>query len=111
MADELRDRFGPLPWETQALLYSIRLKAASAKAGVESISRESGRIVIRMKYDVGSARTALRRRLPTAAEVGNAQIRLDLSRLHAGWEEPLLDLVHQLAEFSEFVSSQMSQSA
>ena len=30
-------------------------------------------------------------------------------RLHGGWEEPLLDLVHQLAEFSEFVSSQMPQ--
>ena len=111
MADELRDRFGPLPWEAQALLYTVRLKTVSARASVEAISRESGRIVIRMKYDVGSARTALRRRLPAAAEVGNTQIRLDLSRLHSGWEEPLLDLVHRLAEFSEFVSSQMSQSA
>ncbi len=111
IADELRDRFGPLPWEAQALLYTVRLKAVSARAGVESISRESGRIVLRMKYDVGSARTALQRRLPAAAEVGNTQIRLDLSRLQAGWEEPLLDVVQRLAEFSEFVSSQMSQSA
>ena len=111
MADELRDRFGPLPWEAQALLYTVRLKAVSAKAGVESISRESGRIVLRMKYDVGSARSALQRRLPAAAEVGNSQIRLDLSRLQTGWEEPLLDLVHRLADFSEFISTQMSQSA
>ena len=41
MADELRDRFGPMPWEAQALLYSVRLKTVSSRAGVESISRRA----------------------------------------------------------------------
>ena len=107
MADELRDRFGPLPWQVQSLLYSVKLRSVARKAGVESVTRESGQIVLRLKHDVGGAREALRRRLTRAAEIGNTQIRLDLSRLDAGWEEPLMELVQRLAEFSEELTRRM----
>ena len=99
--DELRDRFGPLPWQAQALLYSAKLRQAGKKAAVESITREGDRIVLRMKHEVGGARNALRRRLPQAAEIGNTQIRLELGMLNGGWEEPLLELVNELGEFNQ----------
>ncbi len=111
MEDELRDRFGPIPWDVQALLYTVRLRIASRRAGVESITREPERIVLRMKYEVGGARRALQRRLPKAAEVGNTQVRLGLDKLDGGWEEPLLELVERLAEFSEEVLGQIPEPA
>ena len=101
MEDELRDRFGPLPWQAQALLYSARLKLVAKGAAVESITREPDRIVLRMKHDVGGARNALRRRLPKAADIGNTQIRFELGQLNGSWEEPLLELVTQLADFNQ----------
>ena len=107
MEDELRDRFGPLPWQAQALLYSAKLRLAGKKAAVESINREGDRIVLRMKHEVGGARNALRRRLPKAAEIGNTQIRLDLGMLNGSWEEPLLELVNELAEFSREMMQQI----
>ena len=107
MEDELRDRFGPLPWQAQALLYSAKLRLAGKKAAVESITRESDRIVLRMKHEVGGARNALRRRLTQAAEIGNTQIRLELGMLNGGWEEPLMELVNELAEFNQEMMRQI----
>ena len=105
--DELRDRFGPLPWQSQALLYSAKLRLAGKKAGVESITRESERIVLRMKHEVGGARNALQRRLSNAAEIGNTQIRLGLGMLNGSWEEPLMELVNELAEFNQEMMRQI----
>ena len=111
MEDELRDRFGPLPWQAQALLYSAKLRLAGKMAAVESISREGDRIVLRMKHEVGGARNALRRRLPIAADIGNTQIRLDLGMLNGAWEEPLLELVNELADFNQEMMRQMLSAA
>jgi len=105
--DELRDRFGPLPWQARNLLYVMRLKLIASSAGVESITRESGRIVLRLTDQVGGARRALQRRLDRAAEVGNEQIRLDLGQLEEGWEEPLMETVRSFAEFREQMANQL----
>ncbi len=109
--DELRDRFGPLPWQARNLLYVMRLKLTAASAGVESITRENGRIVIRLTDQVGGARRALQRRLDRAAEVGNEQIRLDLGQLEEGWEEPLIDTITQFTEFRERMATQLLSAA
>ena len=109
--DELRDRFGPLPWQARGLLYTIKLRIAANGAGVEAITREGDKIVLRMANDVGGARRALQRRLPSAAEVGNTQIRLDLSQLHGGWEEPLTETVERLAEFRGEMAKRATEAA
>ncbi len=111
MEDELRDRFGPLPWQARALLYTVRLRILSESAGIESIIRDNERIVLRMKHDVGSARRALSRRLPTSADVGNSQIRLNTSRLDTPWEEYLLNVCERLAEFRTEMTRQVLAAA
>ena len=111
MEDELRDRFGPLPWQARALLYTVRLRIQSDRAGVESITRDGERIVLRMKHDVGGARRALNRRLPRSAEVGNTQIRLDLSNLNSAWEDHLLEVCEKLADFRTEMSRQVLEAA
>ena len=111
MEDELRDRFGPLPWQARALLYTVRLRILSDRAGIESITRDGERIVLRMKHDVGGARRALSRRLPRSAEVGNTQIRLDLGKLDSAWEDYLLDICERLAEFRTEMTRQVLEAA
>ncbi len=48
MLQSLIDRFGPLPDEVRHLLYSVRLKILAARAHVESIARQDGRIAVRL---------------------------------------------------------------
>ena len=105
MEDELRDRFGPLPWQAQNLLYVARLRLGAKRAGVESISREDGRIVLRLNDDMGGARRALHRALGRRVQVGNTQIRLELDRLSDGWQGPLTEAVERLADFRERVTA------
>ncbi len=48
VADELADRFGPLPVPARHLLYLIGLKIRGARAGVDAITARDRRIVIRV---------------------------------------------------------------
>ena len=49
VAEELADRFGPLPAPARHLLYLLGLKIRGARAGVDAISARDGRIVIQLK--------------------------------------------------------------
>ena len=103
MEDELRDRFGPLSWQVQNLLYVLRLKMKAQQAGVQSIVREQDRIVLRFRHDIGGARRALQRVLPRGVEVGNNQIRLSLDDSPEDWEAKLVDVVDKLTDFTRRV--------
>lgn len=101
MEDELRDRFGPLPWQAENLLYVVKLKLLAKKAHIESIYRDRDRIVLRFSGDIGGARRAMERTLGRNYEVGNNQVRMPLDNLDAEWEQPLLEGVKKLAEFMD----------
>ena len=101
MEDELRDRFGPLPWQTRNLLYAARLRLHAKRAGVQSVTRERKRIVLRYGTQIGGARQALRRRLGRGAEIGNTQIRLPLDALGGEWEGALERTLERLADFTQ----------
>ena len=111
MEEELLDRFGPPPWQVQNLLYSLRLKLMARQAGVESITREDVRIVLRLRDDVGGARQALQKRLGSGIVVGNSQLRLELGKLADGWEGPLKTTVERLAEFKERMTAELGVGA
>ena len=105
--DELRDRFGPLPWEAQNLLYAARLKLQARRAGVQSITRDNDkdRVTLRFASAIGGARNALRRVLGRDADVGNTLVHLPMGTLESGgggdWELGLAAAVDRLAEFTE----------
>ena len=61
--DELRDRFGPLPWQVRNLLYVTRLRLYAKEAGIESVTRERNRVVLRYGGEIGGARRAMQRAL------------------------------------------------
>ena len=98
--DEMRDRFGPLPWQAVNLLYVTRLRMYAKEAGVESVMRERNRVVLRYGGDIGGARRAMQRVLGRHAEIGNTQVRLPMDALGADWEGALETALRALAEFT-----------
>ena len=110
MEDELVDRFGPLPWQVRNLLYVARLKISAAAAGVKSVRRTEGRIVIALHYEVASARRALGRALDGRVEIGHSQLRMELSKFTDGWETPLAETVEKLGNFRTEVVTRMVES-
>ena len=107
--DELRDRFGPLPWQVVNLLYVTRLRLYAKEAGIESVTRERNRVVLRYGGEIGGARRAMQRALGRHAEVGNTQVRLPMDALGAEWERGLEDALRGLAGFMRrMVAAQMA---
>ena len=98
--DEMRDRFGPLPWQAVNLLYVTRLRLYAKDAGIESVTRERNRIVLRYGGEIGGARRAMERVLGRQAEIGNTQVRLPMDMLGADWEGALETALRALAEFT-----------
>ena len=106
--DEMRDRFGPLPWQAVNLLYVTRLRLYAREAGIESVMRERNRVVLRYGGDIGGARRAMERALGRQAEIGNTQVRLPMDALGADWEGALETALRSLAEFTRrMVAAQM----
>ena len=107
--DEMRDRFGPLPWQAVNLLYVTRLRLYAKDAGIESVTRERNRVVLRYGGDIGGARRAMERVLGRQAEIGNTQVRLPMDALGADWEGALETALRALAEFTRrMVAAQMA---
>ena len=111
MEDELRDRFGEMPWQTKNLLYVLRLKLEAKRAEVWSIARDGGRVTLRLAGEVGGARNVLQRELGRGVEVGNTQIRLEFGSLAGGWEQPLIDAVRKLGDFMERMTAGVDTAA
>ena len=100
---ELTDRFGPVPLQAQDLLYVVRLRMRAARAEVESIVRRDELIVLQLRDEVGGARGALQKALGRGMQVGNTQIRMDVSKTKSGWQGPLASTLEKLVAFHERV--------
>ena len=102
--EELRDRFGPLPWEADNLLYLVGLKLLAWGAGVESINQSGATITLTLLEPVGGARLALERALGPLATVGNQKVRVSVRRADPRWTEGLLRVLERLVTFREQVA-------
>jgi transcription-repair coupling factor (superfamily II helicase) len=97
LAREMIDRFGPLPSSAKNLLFVVRLRALARAAGVQSIQREDGEMVVRMGEDARIDREALPADASDAVRVGRTQLRLDTTRLGGRWRSTLSALLEGLA--------------
>jgi transcription-repair coupling factor (superfamily II helicase) len=107
--EELRDRFGPVPQEAHNLLFTVRVRVLSERAGVEAVSRETrqgGTITVRLREDVGGAKLALAKAfsdIGLPVRVGNRLLHLPTGSLDRPWGQALLELLEGLASFRERV--------
>ncbi|HIC93121.1 MAG TPA: transcription-repair coupling factor, partial [Anaerolineae bacterium] len=96
MARELEDRFGKLPRPVANLIYQLRLKVLALKAGVQAISQEDRRIVIKVEGLRAPDLGKLRRRLGPKLRVGQGRIWLTLSAREEVWQGELMEVLESL---------------
>jgi transcription-repair coupling factor (superfamily II helicase) len=98
MADELKDRFGPMPSQVANLLYAIEVKILAVDVGIESIDTDDKSIVLRMVEGKKVDKALLEKTLGDGVKAGTNQVRLDMKRLGSRWRKALLQTLQAMAE-------------
>jgi transcription-repair coupling factor (superfamily II helicase) len=99
IAEELADRFGPIPDEVDNLLYQLRLKALAGAAGVEAIAIEDGKLAIRSSRLERANRAGLQRRLGRRVRVSRRAIWVSYAGMsQQAWRVLLVQALEALAE-------------
>jgi len=97
MQEEFKDRFGKLPSAVKNLLYVLNIKTLAAQGGVESIFKEGGEIVIRVKEGMKMDRETLGRTWQ-GLKIGTSQLRLDMKLMGNRWRQVLEGVIRELGE-------------
>jgi transcription-repair coupling factor (superfamily II helicase) len=104
VAQEFKDRFGPLPEPVDNLLYIVKIKVLAAKAKVSSISTQGRQIVIKPQETVivvsrspehgeGEAKQSPVKSYDGAVKIGATQIKLDTRLLGDRWKVVLEEIL------------------
>jgi transcription-repair coupling factor (superfamily II helicase) len=95
LAEEFADRFGPLPLMVQNLFYQMRIKLRADQVGIQSVSLESGQIVLR--YPVLNANMSQRMMPDLGAGVRGGKNAYWCNFVkEENWQERLLDVLERL---------------
>jgi transcription-repair coupling factor (superfamily II helicase) len=93
LAKEIQDRFGPLPPETQNLLFIMRLRCLGTKTGIESIATNEGTITIRLFPGKQVQRPKLFSYYRYGLKIGITQLIISLDRMGKDWQKMLEELI------------------
>ena len=99
VAQELKDRFGPLPEPVENLLYMVKIKVLATRAKVSSISTQGRQIVIKPREaviaspDAIGTKQSLGRSYDGAVKIGPTQIKLDTRLLGDRWKVVLEEVL------------------
>ena len=96
MAEELADRFGPIPDPLNNLLYQLRVKTLALIAGVPAVMTEAGQIKIRLPEQVGMDRYRLQRYLDSVVRVSKTAIWLSRGLSTNEWQVVLVQVLEKL---------------
>jgi transcription-repair coupling factor (superfamily II helicase) len=96
LAYEFSDRFGTLPSEVKNLLYTVKIKALAAKAGIESIATEEGQIILRRFQGMQFDRQQLEPFIKDGIKLGLTQLRLNPKRLGSEWRKVLEEVLEMM---------------
>ena len=107
MKNELRDRFGPLPWQASNLIYVAKLKLKSQNMGADSIIKTGEKITLQFPYEVSGMRPALTKLLGDRWMIGNKQLRTTVDDLGDEWEIKLLEDVEKLSAFQTAMNERL----
>jgi transcription-repair coupling factor (superfamily II helicase) len=100
MAEELADRFGPIPDPVHNLLYQLRIKVLAQKAQVTAVITDGGQIRIRLPLlETGLNRFHLQRYLGDAVRVSRKAIWMKRELSTHEWQVALVQVLERLAEF------------
>ena len=96
MAEELVDRFGPLPDEVKDLLFQVKVKLLASRAGVTAIGRDGDQLIVRSPAVARLPRLALQHHLGDQARVGSQAIWVQIDA-EGAWRDRLLHVLDILS--------------
>ncbi|MCA9998013.1 MAG: hypothetical protein KDE56_19770, partial [Anaerolineales bacterium] len=99
MAEELADRFGPIPDPIHNLLYQLRIKALALKANVSAITTEAGQIRIRVLELEGLDRYHMQRYLGESVRVSKTAVWMKRDLSTHEWQVALVQVLERLQGF------------
>lgn len=99
MAEELADRFGPIPDPVHNLLYQLRIKVLARRAKATAVTTDSGQIQIRIPNLDGVNRTQLQRYLGQAVRVSRKAIWLGRDLATHEWQVTLVQLLEKMEAY------------
>ena len=106
---ELKDRFGPFPWQVANLIYVMRLKIISGLTGIEFIAKKNDKITIQFPYDLTQIKDALSKSIGQSWVIGNKQIRNNKNEDTINWQEELLSTIENIAGFQIEMSEKLKE--
>ena len=99
MADELADRFGPIPDPVHNLLYQLRIKALAQRASVTAVTGENGQIKIRIEGLESMNRFHLQRYLGESVRVSRTAVWLGRGKSTHEWQVEVVQVLERLQTF------------
>ena len=96
MAEELADRFGPIPDPVHHLLYQLRVKALAQRAGVTAVTTEAGQIRIRIAEQDNLDRYRLQRYLGNQVRVSKSAVWMPREMSTHEWQVALVQVLEKL---------------
>ncbi|MCH7553595.1 MAG: transcription-repair coupling factor, partial [Chloroflexi bacterium] len=103
LANELKDRYGDWPEAVEDLLFLLKVKLLAQKAGVLSVSTESGQVVLTGDERTWTNLLGVRRPYGDGVRVGNTRVRLDIKKLGKRWRQVLQAMLIQAGGHGERV--------
>ena len=99
-AQELEDRFGPVPQPGLNLLGAVKLKVLASRIGAESIQSEGEDVVLRLAPGLSFSSSQRRLDVPRQVSIGSTQLRYTPSRrlAESEWESVLSEAFARLSE-------------
>ena len=99
MAEELADRFGPIPDPIDNLLYQLRVKSLAIRAGISTITTEANQIRLRMPNLELMDRMKLQRYLGHDSRVSKTAVWLSLADGTNDWKVALVQVLEKLTNY------------
>ncbi len=96
IADELADRFGPLPAAIRGLLYQLRVKLLARRAQATAVGNENEQIFIRLPYLASVDRASLQRYLDNGVRVSRTAVWLPKDLEDEDWQSRLVEVLQLL---------------
>ena len=93
IADEMKDRFGPLPEPVENLLFMVKVKLLALKAKVLSVHHSTGEIVLAGDDKTWTGLLGVQRPYGDGVRIGHTRVRLDIRRLGKSWRTVLQGLL------------------
>jgi transcription-repair coupling factor (superfamily II helicase) len=92
IAQEFKDRFGPIPEDVENLLYIVRVKVLAVNAGVDAIGIEEGQLLVKNAYLELMDRNAIQERMKSQGIPARAARRAVWIEMRdtGGWRRDLM---------------------